>query len=60
MAFDFKKLYKEQYKPGKNPVLINMPAVNILLFADREIPMKKAALIKQPLAYFMLWPTHCA
>jgi len=46
MAFDFKKLYKEQYKPGKNPVLINMPAVNYIAVRGQGDPNEEGGAYK--------------
>jgi len=46
MAFDFKKLYKDQYKPGKKPVLINMPTVNYIAVRGQGDPNEEGGAYK--------------
>ena len=38
MAFDFKKEYKELYKPGKKPEIVNVPKANYIAVSGKGNP----------------------
>ncbi len=46
MAFDLKKVYKDQYKPGKKPMLIDMPAVNYIAVRGQGDPNEEGGAYK--------------
>lgn len=56
MAFDFKKEYREFYLPKNKPELLTVPPMNFLAVRAWEIPIKRAALTKRPLAFSMGLP----
>ncbi len=57
MAFDFKKEYREFYLPKNKPELLTVPPMNFLAVRGMgEIPIKRAALTKRPLAFSMGLP----
>ena len=52
MAFDFKKEYREFYLPKNKPEIVTVPKMNYIA-GEKEIQMKKAALISGQLEYYM-------
>ena len=46
MPFDFKKVYKEQYKPGKAPQIIEMPPVNYIAVRGQGDPNEEGGAYK--------------
>ena len=53
MAFDYKKEYKEFYMPKNKPGIVEVPPMNYLAVAAKEIRMQRAVSIRNPSDYFM-------
>lgn len=57
MAFDFKKEYKELYRPKNRPEIVDVPSANYIGLSDRAIQMRQRERISRQLACYMLSPT---
>lgn len=58
MAFDFKKEFKEFYKPKNKPEIVNVPKAIILQLEEKAIQMKKVGHINTQSVFYMLLHTH--
>ena len=57
MAFDFKKEYKEFYRPKNKPEIVNVPSANYIAVRGEGNPNEEGGLISRQSAFYTPWHT---